>query len=1381
MNYLLRKGQRRFNKKGVSPLLITISLIIAFVILSIFILNSSYQQHSLYQQFSTENIITNDNLEVSDAAISENKITIEIENNNNKYVTSTQIEIQGTEGEQIIEEEPIPPSSTKEITTTYDKSVGEVETITVSATSLSKTSQHPISSETVTGIIPQQPELPPAPQRDREESGISLFELYDEAEGMIEPGPVQFTASWDFDQGIISPTSSVKILLSDTVDFGDCTYSAGTCLHRSDPVSISDRYLQFSADLSSYGSEVTWYGKICEQSGQCDQIINGTTHYVPDGTGQAYDGWEFDATYGNVWTDRAIYNYQNYKNKDPTTGLEAEDIGIDWEACELENDTNPLGCNTLSYQDVELDDGVEDYYKGSMKWDGTAHAALKSFINISKPSDSIEEICYEFQGYGKDMGVPLKLRTYLYNWSGDSWENTSDPRESSSEMTFEHCINTTIQPDFVDFINDDKLIALVYDYEGSYRSDPEIWTANSRIFADYIHANYTYSQTPNDTIYYGQATLPDITNITISQEPLSDGYQDCSEEGCAIMPQRGSNATNIIINVTIYDEDDNFITNDPDAFVHFCLEQYSPTQPTCNEDNADYVWRLQDMRKSPALGDYYYTLSTGILTEEDNTPEFYIAPGLYSMHVNVTEDGEELETDPERDDKWEYISLIDVAYRDEDNIEVSSVRVGSTTIELGTWNSGDKNYTLVNYGNVVSDLLWESSDFTCTSPSCSGADIWELTGYDFEIDDDTSHLGEPIEPGPGELDAIYVNQTQRRFVYETGLDTCSNDYCADNNLNETLETYWHINPPADLTPGIYESQIDFTVSAPTLRGYWKFDEELGSNILDSSTYGNDGILTTPYPSRIDGLNRGALNFTGTDGHVRIFDNESLDIQDKITIEFMFLVEELPTTYTQRIFRKFSETTDANFVLYYWGPEAEGSHPNEEYRMALLGTTGGSWNYQAGVGGLTGLSQQFGLNQWYHFAATYDHETGGQLFINGEPQGVHRPPDGLMSVNDHNVWIGRAFNGLIDEVKIHNRIVDSEEFSVPQDTKAGHWKFDEGSGIDAFDSSSYHNDGVLGDGTCTPGNGECPTWVDSVNNKALQFDGTDDYVDCGVDSSLNIIGSEITVEALIKLDNLNEHNLILSNVESTTGGYQFLVRRQSEGGDLIFNYHHDGTHTIIENGLATISPNEWHHVAFAGSSLFVDGVEYPSTAPSIKSSVNNFQVGSNLGMTGLFASSFSGIIDEVKVYNRVLGLEEFEIPEFPTASLTDHCQFRSSCDPGEFSIFSISDNGNAHIEEVVTDYSDLICCPGSDLNNNCVGGEIILHLTDSINAHAFSPEYSGPYTFTNEVCLGTDDATPVDCGMSSGTDYYCIISISDLENAHVGPCGTYPNNVYCKVG
>jgi len=81
--------------------------------------------------------------------------------------------------------------------------------------------------------------------------------------------------------------------------------------------------------------------------------------------------------------------------------------------------------------------------------------------------------------------------------------------------------------------------------------------------------------------------------------------------------------------------------------------------------------------------------------------------------------------------------------------------------------------------------------------------------------------------------------------------------------------------------------------------------------------------------------------------------------------------------------------------------------------------------------------------------------------------------------------------------------------IDPETCFGLWLFDEGKGDVAEDSSGKGNDGTLMNG---------PKWVNGQFGKALEFDGKDDYIDCGTDASLET-PDEVTVTAWVKANSL----------------------------------------------------------------------------------------------------------------------------------------------------------------------------------------------------------------------------------------------------------------------
>jgi len=85
--------------------------------------------------------------------------------------------------------------------------------------------------------------------------------------------------------------------------------------------------------------------------------------------------------------------------------------------------------------------------------------------------------------------------------------------------------------------------------------------------------------------------------------------------------------------------------------------------------------------------------------------------------------------------------------------------------------------------------------------------------------------------------------------------------------------------------------------------------------------------------------------------------------------------------------------------------------------------------------------------------------------------------------------------------------NGEIFALPVDPSnlMGYWTFDENSGSYTYDYSGFNNTGTLTNG---------PTWAAGKFDYALQFDGSNDYVDAGNSSSLSPTNA-ITIEAWVK--------------------------------------------------------------------------------------------------------------------------------------------------------------------------------------------------------------------------------------------------------------------------
>jgi hypothetical protein len=183
---------------------------------------------------------------------------------------------------------------------------------------------------------------------------------------------------------------------------------------------------------------------------------------------------------------------------------------------------------------------------------------------------------------------------------------------------------------------------------------------------------------------------------------------------------------------------------------------------------------------------------------------------------------------------------------------------------------------------------------------------------------------------------------------------------------------------------------------------------------------------------------------------------------------------------------------------------------------------------------------------------------------------------------------------------------------------GHWRLDDGSGTIAADSSGYGNDGTLrGD----------PQWVIGKINGALEFDGTDDYVEVADNESLHL-WERFTLAAWIY------------QVESRSSRIIDKIGAGTANGPHLDT--HPGTKLRCCSGtcISTTTDHtldEWHHVAVTFDQgdvkLYVDGsVEGEGSVPSPLAG-NDLPL--RIGADSDGQSLFHGLIDDVRVYNQAL--------------------------------------------------------------------------------------------------------------------------------------------------
>jgi len=212
------------------------------------------------------------------------------------------------------------------------------------------------------------------------------------------------------------------------------------------------------------------------------------------------------------------------------------------------------------------------------------------------------------------------------------------------------------------------------------------------------------------------------------------------------------------------------------------------------------------------------------------------------------------------------------------------------------------------------------------------------------------------------------------------------------------------------------------------------------------------------------------------------------------------------------------------------------------------------------------------------------------------------------------------------------------FTCQDKNLIGYWKFNEGEGNIAHDSSGYGNHGTI----------YGANWA----SPALSFDGIDDYVNIGNNSNLQIT-SAITLEAWIKTPSYwNKQYPTPVSKANYTFGYpgdwdgEYWIAIRSLDGRISFAFAPAGGNAIDHWSNGWLLPNTWYHIAatFDDSAdkvkIYINGVLDKEFTEYQKPGVTNHPV--RIGQGGNYPyqnSWFNGIIDEVRIYKRVLSASE----------------------------------------------------------------------------------------------------------------------------------------------
>jgi len=206
---------------------------------------------------------------------------------------------------------------------------------------------------------------------------------------------------------------------------------------------------------------------------------------------------------------------------------------------------------------------------------------------------------------------------------------------------------------------------------------------------------------------------------------------------------------------------------------------------------------------------------------------------------------------------------------------------------------------------------------------------------------------------------------------------------------------------------------------------------------------------------------------------------------------------------------------------------------------------------------------------------------------------------------------------------------------------GIWRFDEGSGTTANDTSGWGNNGTVHGASFTD---DTPhKAVGTVEGKyALSF-GSNNYVDAGYNSSLRL-SNDFTWEVWVKANTLGAYRAIMGYFTggSSCGVYGGVNLDVYSDNRIWIRYGDtSGVAHEIQVGSA-IKTDTWYHIVlvFSDSSgkIYVNGTPMNRTfTPACPSSWAPFQIGKNFNNNYYW----DGEIDEVLVYDTILSSAQIQ--------------------------------------------------------------------------------------------------------------------------------------------
>jgi serine/threonine protein kinase len=226
---------------------------------------------------------------------------------------------------------------------------------------------------------------------------------------------------------------------------------------------------------------------------------------------------------------------------------------------------------------------------------------------------------------------------------------------------------------------------------------------------------------------------------------------------------------------------------------------------------------------------------------------------------------------------------------------------------------------------------------------------------------------------------------------------------------------------------------------------------------------------------------------------------------------------------------------------------------------------------------------------------------------------------------------------VDAQNLDGTIIKGKLWSFLTGGMVAWWKFDEGSGSTVADSSGNNYAATLVGG---------PQWVAGYDGGALQFDGTDDYVELPIGSLISSLTNS-TFATRVNFSNAGGAWQRIFDFGSGTTVYMFLTPNNEYTDTMRFAITVAGNTAEDQATAPTTLASGWHHVAVTIDTdngiitLYLDGsVVAQNTQATLSPNALGNTTNNWLGRSQYADDAYyKGLLDDFRIYNYALSEDE----------------------------------------------------------------------------------------------------------------------------------------------